>query len=180
MDGAMWPTHNSNESEIAAVATYTEQMQAIFDRYTEEVSTDPVSLDEVAAWAIELGLYRPAPRDVVKICRDALADSLRQERRVDAAGRKYRAKHSVRSWVGGQQFSLWADIDTAPRSFLEKSFSQRRKAIADDCFQIKQDVDHFNDEHPTEEPIQMIIDFTDDVAEMEAAARGGLGTKAAG
>lgn len=175
----MWRTHNSNESGIATVATYTEQMQAIFDRYTEEVSGDPVSLDEVAAWAIGQGLYHPAPRDIVKICRDDLADSLRQERRVDAAGRKYRAKHSVRSWIGGQQFSLWADIDTAPRSFLEKSFGQRRKAIADDCFQIKQDVDHFNEEHPTEEPIQMIIDFTDDVAEMEAAARRDPGGEAA-
>jgi hypothetical protein len=153
------------------VATFSEQMQAIFDRFTEEVSTDPVSLDEVAAWAIERGLYRPAPRDIVKICRDALADSLRQEKRVDAKGRKYRAKHSIRTWIEGQQLSLWADIDTAPRSFLEKSFGQRRKAIVDDCFQIKQDVDHFNDEHPEEDPIQMIIDFTDDVAEMEAALR---------
>ncbi|QNQ10412.1 hypothetical protein [Sphingomonas alpina] len=153
------------------MAKFSEQMQAIFDRYTEEVSSDPVSLDEVAIWAIDRGLYRPAPRDIVKIFRDALADSLRQEKRVDAKGRKYRAKHSMRTWVKGQQLSLWADIDTAPRSFLEKSFSQRRKAIADDCFQIKQDVDHFNDEHLDEEAIQMVIDFTEDVAEMEAASQ---------
>ncbi len=155
------------------MATFSEQMQAIFDRYTEEVSADPVSLDEVAAWAIERGLYRPAPRDIVKICRDALADSLRQEKRVDEKGRKYRAKHSIRTWIEGQQLSLWADIDTAPRSFLEKSFGQRRKSIVDDCFQIKQDVDHFNDEHPDEVPIQMVIDFTDDIAEMEAVGREG-------
>lgn len=161
------------------MATFSEQMQSIFDRYTEEVSADPVSLDEVAAWAIDLGLYRPAPRDVVKICRDALADSLRQERRVDGKGRKYRAKHSVRTWIEGQQLSLWADIDTAPRSFLEKSFSQRRKSIVDDCFQIKQDVDHFNDENPGERPIQMILDFIEDVAEMEAAARRDRGEAAA-
>lgn len=161
------------------MATFSEQMQAIFDRFTEEVGSDPVSLDEVAAWAIERGLYRPAPRDIVKICRDALADSLRQEKRIDAKGRKYRAKHSIRTWIEGQQLNLWADIDTAPRSFLEKSFGQRRKAIVDDCFQIKQDVDHFNDEHPEEEPIQMIIDFTDDVAEMEAAARRAPGNEEA-
>lgn len=161
------------------MATFSEQMQAIFDRFTVEVSTDPVSLDEVAAWAIERGLYRPAPRDIVKICRDALADSLRQEKRIDAKGRKYRAKHSIRTWIEGQQLSLWADIDTAPRSFLEKSFGQRRKSIVDDCFQIKQDVDHFNDEHPEEEPIQMIIDFTDDVAEIEAAARQNPGNEEA-
>ena len=153
------------------MAKCSEQMQAIFDRYTEEVDSSPVSLDNVAAWAIEQGLYRPQPRDVVKLCREALAESLRQEKRIDAQGRKYRAKHSVRTNIGGVQLSLWADIDNAPRSFMEKSFSQRRKAIADDCFQVKQDVDHFNDENPTELPIQIVLDFTDDVAEMEAAAR---------
>lgn len=153
------------------MARFSEQMQAIFDRYTEEVDSSPVSLDNVAAWAIEQGLYRPQPRDVVKLCREALAESLRQEKRIDAQGRKYRAKHSVRTNIGGVQLSLWADIDNAPRSFMEKSFSQRRKAIADDCFQVKQDVDHFNDENPTELPIQIVLDFTEDVAEMEAAAR---------
>jgi len=153
------------------MAKFSEQMQAIFDRYTEEIDSSPVSLDNVAAWAIEQGLYRPQPRDVVKLCREALAESLRQEKRIDAQGRKYRAKHSVRTNIGGVQLSLWADIDNAPRSFMEKSFSQRRKAIADDCFQVKQDVDHFNDENPTELPIQIVLDFTDDVAEMEAAAR---------
>jgi hypothetical protein len=153
------------------MAKFSEQMQAIFDRYTEEVDSSPVSLDSVAAWAIEQGLYRPYPRDVVKLCREALAESLRQEKRIDAKGRRYRAKHSVRTNIGGVQLSLWADIDNAPRSFMEKSFSQRRKAITDDCFQVKQDVDHFNDENPTELPIQIVLDFTDDVAEMEAAAR---------
>jgi hypothetical protein len=151
------------------MATFSEQMQAIFDRYTVEVDSSPVSLDNVASWAIERGLYRPAPRDVVKLCREALAESLRQEKRTDSKGRRYRAKHSVRTNVGGLQLSLWADIDNAPRSFMEKSFGQRRKAIADDCFQVKQDVDHFNDENTDEAPIQIVLDFTDDVAEMEAA-----------
>lgn len=161
------------------MATFSEQMQAIFDRYTVEVDSSPVSLDNVAAWAIEQGLYRPAPRDVVKLCREALAESLRQEKRIDAKGRKYRAKHSVRTNIGGVQLSLWADIDNAPRSFMEKSFSQRRKSIADDCFQVKQDIDHFNDENPDELPIQIVLDFTDDVAEMEAAARHDKGDDAA-
>jgi len=153
------------------MATFSEQMQGIFNRYTEEIDPSPVSLDSVASWAIEQGLYRPAPRDVVKLCREALADSLRQEKRIDASGRKYRAKHSVRTNIGGVQLSLWADIDNAPRSFMEKSFAQRRKSIADDCFQMKQDIDHFNDENSRELPIQVVLDFTDDVAEMEAAAR---------
>jgi hypothetical protein len=157
------------------MAKYSEQMQAIFERFRATVNPNPVSLDEVAAWAIDKGLFRPAPRDVAKLCRDALADSLRQEKRIDAQGRKYRTMHSVRTWIGGQQLSLWADIDTAPRDFLEKSFAQRRQAIVGDCFQIKQDVDHFNDERSGEKPIQIILDFTEDVAEMEAAQHRDLG-----
>lgn len=153
------------------MANFNEQMQRIFDRYTAEVDDGPVPLDVVAEWAIQHGLFRPAPRDVVKICREALAESLRQEKRVDDKGRRYRAKHSVRTSVGGTQLSLWADIDRAPRSFMEKSFGQRRKAIVDDCFQVKQDVDHYNDEHSTAEPIQIVLDFSEDVAEMEAAQR---------
>lgn len=155
------------------MATFNEQMQAIFDRYSAEVDGSPVSLDDVAAWAIEHHLYQPAPRDVVKLCREALAESLRQEKRTDEKGRRYRAKHSVRDVIAGRQLSLWADIDTAPRSFMEKSFGQRRRSIVDDCFQVKQDVDHFNDEHTGEPPIQIVLDFADDVAEMEAAARAG-------
>jgi hypothetical protein len=151
------------------LANYAEQMQAIFEQYTSEMGTNPVSLDMVAEWAVREGLFFPAARSVVKLCREALAESLRQEKRTDGEGRVYRAKHSTRTSVGGVQLTLWADIDTAPRSFMEQSFAQRRKGIAADCFQIKQDVDHFNAERSAGAPIQMILDFTDDVAEMEAS-----------
>ena len=151
------------------MANYNEQMQAIFERYTNEMGTEPVSLDFVAEWAVAHDLFFPSPRSVLKLCREALAESLRQEKRVDSAGRIYRAKHSTRSSVGGVQLTLWADIDSAPRSFMEQSFAQRRRGIAADCFQVKQDVDHFNADRSAEYPIQMILDFTDDVAEMEAA-----------
>lgn len=161
------------------MATFAEQMQKIFDRYNVEVDPNPVSLDEVAAWALQNGLYRPEPRDVAKLCRDALAESLRQEKRIDEKGRKYRAKHSVKTNIGGSQLSLWADIDKAPRLFMEKSFAQRRKSVVDDCFQVKQDVDHYNDQHPDDAPIPLVLDFTDDVAEIEAAGRRGRDDDAA-
>ncbi|MCO6419848.1 hypothetical protein JYK14_27340 [Siccirubricoccus sp. KC 17139] len=153
------------------MAKYSEQMQRIFDRYTAAVDSSPVSLDHVAAWAIQNGLWKPAPRDVVKLCMEDLAESLRQEKRTDAKGRRYRAKHSVRINENGLQLTLWADIDSAPRSFMEESFAQRRTGIVNNCFQIKQDIDHFHDEHSGGQPIQMILDFTDDVAELEAATR---------
>lgn len=150
---------------------FREQMNAIFDLYAAEVSPEPTTLEVVADWAVARGLYQPNLRTVAQMCRDDLADSLRQDRRIDRKGRSYRAKISVRESIGGVQTSLWSDADLAPRMFVQKSAMQRRRAIAHDCFQLKQDVDHFNDERGGDDPLPLPLDFTEDVAELEAEAR---------
>lgn len=150
------------------MATFTQQMIGVFDRYAAEVDASPTPLEDVAQWAIMKGLYKPNMKTLVQLCRDDMAAALRQDKRTDEEGRIYRAKLSVRTSIGGTQLSLWADADLAPRSFVERSTHQRRRQIAGDCFQLKQDVDHFNFARGSENPIQLVLDFTDDVAELEA------------
>ena len=150
------------------MATFTQQMIEVFDRYAAEVDASPTPLEDVAQWAVMKGLYKPNLKTLLQMCRDDMADALRQDKRVDEEGRTYRAKLSVRTSIGGTQLSLWADADLAPRSFVEKAFHQTRKGIANDCFQLKQNVDHFNFARGGENPIQLVLDFTDDVAELEA------------
>jgi hypothetical protein len=72
------------------MAAFNDQMVNILDRYIEEVNHEPTSLDDVADWALGLGLYRPGPRDIRKIFKQALAESLRAEKRFDGK-RWYRA-----------------------------------------------------------------------------------------
>ena len=152
------------------MATKREQGADILDRYMSEVNADPVSLDEVADWALREGLYRPEPVDVRKMCRDAIADGARAQKRFDGK-RWYRAKHAVTQNIGGVQIPLWADIDlNASPSFMAKSIAQRRQAVVNNCFQMKMDVDHFNDKKLGEQ-IQLILDFTEDVAEREVSER---------
>jgi len=151
------------------MAKFREQMVGLFDRYVVEVGSDPISLDEVADWALSRGLYHATPRDIRKIFKQDLADSLRQDKRFDGK-RWYRAKHSVRTSIGGVQLSLWADIDkNASQTFMQKSVAQRRRGVANDCFQLKQDVDHYNEANTDQPQLTLPLDFTDDVAEMEAA-----------
>ena len=150
------------------MATFTQQLIDVFDRYAAEVDEAPTPLDDVAQWAVLNGLYKPNLKTLVQMCRDDMADALRQDKRTDEEGRTYRAKLSVRTPIGGTQLSLWADADLAPRSFVEKAFHQTRRQIASDCFQYKQNVDHFNFARGGENPIQLVLDFTDDVAELEA------------
>jgi hypothetical protein len=52
---------------------------------------------------------------------------------------------------------------------MQLSFQHRRKGIVGDCRQMKVDVDSFNDAHPESEQIEIVFDFTVDLAELEAA-----------
>jgi hypothetical protein len=52
---------------------------------------------------------------------------------------------------------------------MQVSFQHRRKGIVGDCRQMKVDVDSFNDAHPESEQIEIVFDFTMDLAELEAA-----------
>jgi hypothetical protein len=54
---------------------------------------------------------------------------------------------------------------------MEKSVGQSRRAMADDAYQLKMVVDHYNEANPGQKQIQLILDLTDDVAEMEAGGR---------
>ena len=153
------------------MSTKKDQSAEIIDRYLDEVNGEPVCLDEVADWALRQGLYQPEFKDLRRMCRDALAEGARSQKRFDGK-RWYRAKHSVRTNIGGVQLSLWADIDkNASHGFMEKSIGLRRRSIVDDCFQMKMDADHFNEANPKFEPIQPVLDFSEDVAEREAASK---------
>lgn len=146
------------------MATYAQQMQNIFSQYESEVSENPANLRDVGRWAMKKGLWKPREEDIASQFAQDMADALREEYRTDKNGRRYRSKHAVRKTENGKQMSLWADIDKAPRSHMERAFAQRRNQSVGDCYQLRLDVDHYNDKH-IDEPIQMIFDFTDDVEE---------------
>jgi hypothetical protein len=51
---------------------------------------------------------------------------------------------------------------------MVEHFAQRQRGVANDWTQLKANVDHYNGAHKDRPAIQLIIDFTDDVAEREA------------
>jgi hypothetical protein len=53
---------------------------------------------------------------------------------------------------------------------MEVAFQQRRNQIVADCLQLKNDVDSYNENRKPVSPMQMIFDFTDDLAELELAS----------
>ena len=50
---------------------------------------------------------------------------------------------------------------------MQRAFIQRRNQIIGDCCQLKIDVDVYNDLNPTKQPIQLVLNFEDDVSERQ-------------
>ena len=150
------------------MSAYHDALQRFWTAYEQEHGKGAVvDAQEVASWAIKHGYWKPRPQDIVDQLAEDLKRAWREEYRVDALGRRYRAKHAVRITRDGKQASLWADMDTAPRQHMERAFAQRRQQIVGDCLQLKIDVDVYNDRDSSVAPIPLVLDFTDDVDEAQ-------------
>ena len=165
MDGAL---HHRRK---IVMSTYHEKLQAIAASYQKAGERWPASSKDIAAWAIKNGLWSPQPSSIISQCANQISEALRDEYITDPQGRRVRAKHVARILDHGKQERLWADIRTAPREHMQLAFQQRRHQIVGDCKQLKLDVDSYNDNSNSENPIQMIFDFTADLNELEAAAK---------
>ncbi len=92
-----------------------------------------------------------------------MAQALRTVQDDPATGRRYqknplagsRARRSARVGVGRNR--------SAPRDHVVGAFQDRRNQIVGDCIQLQVDVEFYNGRNPDQEPIQMVLNFTNDV-----------------
>lgn len=149
--------------------SYIEQMQSLWHEFEEVHGQEPTTTRECFEWAYKNKRWAPRSTDMAQIFNKEMTDALRQEYRIDASGRKYRAKVCIKEKIGPVQMTLWGDSDRVTPQFFKRSVHQRRNGVSHVCHQLKQDVDHFNEYRDASEPIKLILDFTDDVAELEAS-----------
>lgn len=148
--------------------TKTEFMQKIANDYLKLVGNDGATADDIARWAVAHGRYAPPESYIIDKCAEELADAMRLEIITDPQGRRVRAKHAARILKNGKQSMFWADGRTAPHDHMRRAFGLRRQQVVGDLFHLKQDVDSYNENRSPEVPIQMPLDFTPDVLELEA------------
>lgn len=151
------------------MATYNKQMQKIVEDYRLSGEAWPAQSKTIAAWAIRTGRWKLPDSAAITKCAEDVSAAMRDEYMTDKKGRRVRLLHPATKGKPGEQITLWDDIRTAPREHMQLSFQQRRRAIVGDCRQLKSDVDSYNDAHTEIEPIQAVFDFTQDLAELEAA-----------
>ncbi|PYX37309.1 MAG: hypothetical protein DMG75_07495 [Acidobacteria bacterium] len=142
------------------MATKIELLQQVWHKYDTEREHKPTSAREAVDWAVAEGLLELPKVDPYDILAGQMAQALREEYQT--------VNHAIRVTKGGVQHTFWAMMGYAPHEHMEIAFTQRRDQIIGDNLHLKIDVDVYNDmvkgKHP---PIQLVLDYTDDVAEKQ-------------
>jgi hypothetical protein len=137
--------------------------------WKQETGKTDVDMREVARFALTHGWRPPTPQSVIDLVAKEMADAARQEvRRDKETSRPYRVWHAYKIEQNNNQYTLWVDIDEAPRKPMLKSLKWRREMMVDDGVQLKRDADHWNRINPGEEPIQLVFDIGPDIEWREA------------
>lgn len=139
-------------------------LQRIVNQYIEAGEEWPATSHQIAAFAIKNHLWEAQGATLIDLCAEQLARAMREDYIRDPQGRIVRAKHAAR--IAGEQTVLWADIRTASRGHMVIALQQRRQQIVGDCRQLKSDADSYNENNNPGKPIQMVFDFTNDLAEL--------------
>jgi hypothetical protein len=147
--------------------TRNEQLQKLVQLYKTETGNITIDMDVVADWAIARGASLPKPKTAKELFVAQLSDAARAEYRQDAqTGLSYRANHALRATRGdGRQYTLWIDLDDATRAQMLWSLSNRRQQMVGDAVHLKIDELIWNNRNPNDEPIQLVMDFSEDVEE---------------
>ena len=146
----------------------SERLQKVVRQYREADMPWPATTREVAAWAINAGLWEPRHEDSVAACARHLGKAMAREHYVDPQGRSVRTKHAMRTREEGQLVFIWDDIRTAEEDHMRTALQQRRLHIAANCRQLQSDVDSYNENRIPEHPVTLCLDFSEDVAEAAA------------
>jgi hypothetical protein len=148
--------------------TKAEQLQKVWHKYDNRKHHQPTSAREAVEWAVAEGLLELPAVDPYDVLAGQMSQALRDEFATDSQGRRYRVNHAVRVTKGGVQSTFWGVMGFASHEHMEKAFAWRCDQIVGDNLQLKIDVDVYNDlvkgQHP---PIQLVLDYTDDVAERQ-------------
>lgn len=161
MDGEILPQSTCREEILA---TKKQLQQRLIRRYKKDTGATEINMKDVAKYAVSKGWRLPTPADPLDRLAKEFTQAAREEIRHDQkTGKPYRANHAISVAQGGTQLHLWIDIDEAPRKHMLKSLIMRREQMVGDGLQLTLDADHWNNIHPDENPIEVPMDFTEDI-----------------
>ncbi len=146
------------------MATKAQELERWIREYRRITGIKEVDHHKLALWLERKGWPMPKPKSAVELLAKQISDVARQATRHDeVSGLEYRAYHSFTVPSGDGQLTLWVDIDEATRHQMLKSTVNKREQMVGEAWRLTIDVEHWNRINADKEPIQVPLDFTDDV-----------------
>lgn len=145
------------------------RMRQYFREYEAEGNPMPADLNDVYEWARSTGRWEPSIELARRAFVEDLGRALREDYFSDDAGNGVRAMHPAAIKNDGAQYHLWQDARTATHGHMTAAFAGRRNAVVGDLRQLKTDVDWYNRTFADRPNVQLVLNFEDDIAELEAA-----------
>lgn len=138
---------------------------AVIRQWQEVTGNSEIDMHAVAEFARDkLGWPVPRPPNPLDLLAKDFTRAARQDIRKDGeTGAPYRGYHAVTTQHGEEKHVFWFDIEDSTRKQMSISVTQRREQMVGDGLQLVRDVDHWNSINADQDPIQVELDFTDDV-----------------
>ena len=149
--------------------SFEKELLKLIDEYRHINSGEKTSR-EIAAWLLQENKCRPTREEEIDILTRHVSRAMHGHFTIDPDGREVRQKHAVRRLIENEDGSLkqqtfWQEMDLASPQFMYESFQQRRGALADGAWQLDQDRTSYNKFHNKGAPLQIMLDFRDDIEE---------------
>lgn len=147
------------------MANFHDQLLDIVEDYRAAGCPWPATKEQIAEWAVEHARYQLTRGMATRQCAEKIGRAMGLEHVRDKKGRSVRKYYAARVRENGQLVMKWDDLN-ADRPFMEVAAANRRNQILGQCWQLKNDMDSYNERRCPEQPIQLDFNFNIDLEEL--------------
>mgnify|MGYP006921364304 CR=1 FL=1 len=135
--------------------------------FSELNGDGPFDMEKAMKWALLQGIKPPRAKTPEELlCAEMAHAAAATYERDPLTGLSYRRFHAFRTRNNqGLQQTLWVELEKATRPQMLTSLINRRQQMVGDAVHLKIDEQIWNSRNIDKAPIQLIMDFTDDVEE---------------
>ena len=147
------------------MAAFNEQLLRIVEDYRAAGEPWPATREQMAEWAVANDRYELTRGMAVSQCAEKISRAMGLEHVKDNQGRSVRKYYAARVRENEQLVMKWDDLN-ADRPFMEVAAANRRNQVLGQCWQLKNDIDSYNERRCPDQPIQMDFNFNVDLEEL--------------
>jgi hypothetical protein len=146
---------------------HSKQMLELMDEYAAIHKCTEVDPIDAARWAIKEEKWEEPREDMVKKLANLMRRAAREDFFTDDNGEPVRRRHPYPYKVADEptQKYLWLKMEEMSPGQFRVSTQVRRRGMVYGAIQNVRDVSYFNFHFNPGEPIEVSVDFTEDVAE---------------